>query len=84
MTYAEIFEFITHEEDKARTAIKKAQRHLSAAEEPANGRMKAEIQALNQESALIRKELMKMENSNMNRYMKVKSNVHQLLQEMSR
>ncbi|MBA3967643.1 MAG: hypothetical protein H0X47_18070 [Nitrospirales bacterium] len=84
MTYAEIFEFITHEEDKARTAIEKAQRHLSAAEEPANGRMKAEIQALNQESALIRKELMKMENSNMNRYMKVKSNVHQLLQEMSR
>ena len=82
MTCAEIFEFITHEGDKARTAIEKAQMHLKAAEELANGRIKAEIQGLNQESELIRKELMKKGNSNMNRYMKVKNDIHQFLQEL--
>lgn len=83
LTYAEIFEFITHEENKARTAIEKAQMHLSAAEELAEGRTKAEIAALAQESALLHKELMKSEQSNMVRYMKVKNDVHQLLRELS-
>ncbi|MEO8328011.1 MAG: hypothetical protein ABI618_19360, partial [Nitrospirota bacterium] len=83
LTYTEIFEFITHEDQKAQTAIEKAQMHLMAAEKSADGWLKGEIQAIQQESDLINKELMNDQQSNMIRYAKVKTDVQQLLQELS-
>ncbi|GJL67966.1 MAG: hypothetical protein NPIRA06_06010 [Nitrospirales bacterium] len=58
LTYTEIFEFITHEDQKAQTAIEKVQIHLMAAEKLADGGLKGDIQAIQQESELIQKELM--------------------------
>ncbi len=83
LTYTEIFEFITHEDQKAQTAIEKAQMHLMAAEKLADGWLKGDIQAIEQESDLIHKELMNGQQSNMIRYAKVKTDVQQLLQELS-
>lgn len=83
LTYTEIFEFITHEDQKAQTAIEKAQMHLMAAEKSADGWLKGEIQALEQASDLIHKELMNDQQSNMIRYAKVKTDVQQLLKELS-
>lgn len=83
LTYAEIFEFTTHEPNKAKMALEKAQMHLSTAENLADGRVKVDIEALGQESALIHKALMKEGQSDMSRYMKVKNDVHQILQELS-
>lgn len=83
LTYAEIFEFTTHEPEKAQLALEKAQRHLSTAEKLADGRVKVDIEALEQESALIHKALLKEKQPDMRRYIKVKNNVHQLLQELS-
>lgn len=83
LTYAEIFEFTTHEPNKAQMALEKAQMHLRTAEKLANGRGKVKIEALEQESALIHKALMKEGQSDMSRYIKVKNDVHQILQELS-
>lgn len=83
LTYTEIFEFITHEDQNAQTAIKKAQMHLREAEKLADGWLKEDIQAIEQESDLIHKELMNDQQSNMIRYAKVKTDVQQLLQELS-
>lgn len=83
LTYTEIFEFITHEDQKAQTAIEKAQMHLVAAEKLADGWLKGDIQAIEQESDLIHKELMNDQQSNMIRYAKVKTDVQQLLKELS-
>ncbi len=83
LTYTEIFELITHEDHKAQTAIKKAQMHLMSAEKLADGWLKGNIQAIEQESDLIHKELMNDQHSNMIRYAKVKTDVQQLLQELS-
>ncbi|WP_342349652.1 YfdX family protein [uncultured Nitrospira sp.] len=83
LTYTEIFEFITHEDHKAQTAIEKAQTHLKAAEKSADGWLKGNIQAIQQESNLIHKELMNDQQSNMIRYAKVKTDVQQLLRELS-
>lgn len=83
LTYTEIFEFTTHEDQKAQTAIAKAQTHLRAAENSADGWLKGEIQAIEQASDLIHKELMNDQQSNMIRYAKVKTDVQQLLKELS-
>ncbi len=83
LTYTEIFEFITHEDHKAQTAIEKAQTHLRAAGKSADGWLKGEIQAIEQASDLIHKELMNDQQSNMIRYAKVKTDVQQLLKELS-
>lgn len=83
LIYTEIFEFITHEDQKAQTAIEKAQMHLMAAEKSAEGWLKEDIQAIEQESSLIHKELMSDQHSNMIRYAKVKTDVQQVLQELS-
>ncbi|MCA9451339.1 MAG: hypothetical protein KC584_01745, partial [Nitrospira sp.] len=71
------------EDHKARTAIEKAQMHLMSAEKLADGWLKGNIQAIEQESDLIHKELMNDQHSNMIRYAKVKTDVQQLLQELS-
>lgn len=83
LTYAEIFEFTTHEPNKAQMALEKAQMHLSTAEKLANGRVKVKLEALEQESALIHRALMKEGQSDMSRYIKLKKDVHQILQELS-
>ncbi|MFZ1746728.1 MAG: YfdX family protein [Nitrospirales bacterium] len=83
LTYTEIFELITHEDYKAQTAIEKAQMHLMSAEKLADGWLKGNIQAIEQESDLIHKELMNDQQSNMIRYAKLKTDVQQLLQELS-
>ena len=83
LTYTEIFEFITHEDQKAQTAIEKAQMYLMSAEKLADGWLKGDIQAIEQESDLIHKELMNDQQSNMIRYAKVKTDVQQVLQELS-
>ena len=84
LTYTEIFEFITHEDHKAQTTMEKAQTHLRAAEKSADGWLKGEIQAIEQASELIHKELMNDQQSNMIRYAKVKTDVQQLLKKLSR
>lgn len=83
LTYTEIFELITHEDHKARTTIEKARMHLMSAEKLADGWLKGNIQAIEQESDLIHKELMNAQQSNMIRYARVKTDVQQLLQELS-
>ena len=83
LTYTEIFELMTHEDHKARTAIEKAQMHLMSAEKLADGWLKGNIQAIEHESDLIHKELMNDQHSNLVRYAKVKTDVQQLLQELS-
>ena len=83
LTYTEIFEFITHENHKALTAIEQAQTHLRAAEKSADGRLKGEIQTIEQASDLIHKELMNDQHPNMIWYAKVKTDVQQLLKELS-
>ncbi|MDT3779629.1 YfdX family protein [Nitrospira sp. MA-1] len=83
LTYTEIFEFITHEDQKAQAAIEKVQVHLMASEKLADGWLKGDIQAIQQQSDLIQKEPMNDQQSNMIRYAKVKTDVQQVLQELS-